>query len=266
MALTRVLFTTGLILLLTVFQVYADEELYSYFKGAKELTAEKYDQMAPNIALCTLPKEGNSCDNFEHLGKVVQGHDKSIFVCEYKAYVDGEFLDPHFATQFEWLDMTYDKLSGWLTALATPEMGHEGLYFVLRGETYNPEHHPAACVKLNHSKGFEFGYERLSNRGEKHCDILVGAIYYSPYAIKPLTDNELALDSGLELSEKYVDPCKHGILFSPPCHRCNGDGCGAFKCSHFTSWDRCPGNSFSCGYEDCVGSFCPSKPICARWK
>ncbi|WP_419536878.1 hypothetical protein [Endozoicomonas sp.] len=234
-----------LLLTTAVFTVHADS-LPNHMKEASELTSNVFQGLKSNVLLCVLPSSTTPNNVGDVIGKVIPGLESGSFLCEYSQYSHGLFTGPHFTTDFHWLDVTYDQLASWLTSLAHFEKSSNGHYYVLRQKDHNPDHPPAICAQNTARKGFEFGYEVITDSGEKSCDHFVGAVYTSPFFDDVLAGwNECTGDS-----------------FSPDCHRCNGDGCSAFRCSAFTTWDQCPKGSHVCGYETCVGNLCTQKRLC----
>lgn len=55
-------------------------------------------------------------------------------------------------------------------------------------------------------------------------------------------------------------------LYIPECHLCNNGGCGWFKCSAFTYYDKCREGFEICKSETCVSGFCSAQPTCGRRK
>ncbi len=232
-------------LLLVAFTLHAHSDSFpNHMKDASELTPKIFQSTQPNVLLCVLPTTAGSEDVNDIIGKVVKGNEKDTYLCEYSQYSNGAFNGPLYTGDFRWLDVNYEQLASWLTSLAHVEKNDNGShYFALRCSDHQPEHPPAICAQATSGKGFEFGYEVTAENGQKSCSEFVGAVYASPFF--NLAWNE----------------CK-GDTFSPSCHQCNGDGCGAFQCSAFTTWDQCPSGSHECGFQVCVGNLCSQKRLC----
>ena len=244
MSLMHKVCSTLLLLSAFAFNAHADT-LPNHMKDASELTAGIVKAARPNVLLCILPSVPGA-DMGDIIGKVTPGSDPDSFVCEYTQFINDVAMGPYVTTDFQWLNATYEQLASWLTSLAHIEKSDKGHYYVLRCSEHNPDHPPAICAQSTSSKGFEFGYETVSDNGHKSCGTFVGAVYTSPFF-------DVALAGWNECT---------GKTFSPECHQCNGDGCGAFHCSAFTTWDKCPKGSHLCGYQTCVGNLCSQKPIC----
>ncbi|WP_419536879.1 hypothetical protein [Endozoicomonas sp.] len=235
-----------LLLAVMVFQVHATD-FPDHLKDASKLTAKVYKKVKPNVLLCILPHNAESGVSGDVIGKVIPGNRARTYLCEYTLPTNDILTVPFTTPDFQWLDVNHGQLASWLTSFASVEKSDNGKpYFVLRHHEHNPEHAPAICVQTTAQKGFEFGYETMSDDGQKSCSNFVGATYPSPF---------------FNATEAVTDGCT-GETFSPDCHQCNGDGCSPFRCSAFTTWDQCPKGSHQCDYEVCASHFCTNKPIC----
>ena len=238
--------TLLLLLVAASFQANA-ADFPNHLKSASQLTPYAYEKAKPNVLLCILQFSPESGISGDIIGRVIPGHKARTYLCEYILPEHGFFSTSLTTTEFHWLDVTHGELASWLTSFASIEKDSHGkTFFAIRGDEHDPEHFPPICVHTTAKKGFEFGYETVSEEGQKSCDHFVGAIYPSPF---------------FNFVEITTNGCT-GDTFSPECHQCNGDGCGAFHCSAFTTWDKCPKGSHQCDYEVCASHFCTNKPIC----
>nr|WP_211826054.1 hypothetical protein [Kistimonas asteriae] len=224
-------------------------QLTNHMKEASVLTAQAFEQARPNVLLCVIPSSSESGNTSDVIGKVIPAGDGGSYVCESTALAGDVSSGAQVSKEFKWLDIGHDQLASWLISFASLEKNESGaVYFALRCSEHRPDHAPAICVQSTQGKGFEFGYEGGGDNGSKSCAPHEGALYASPY---------------FHAAATAFSSCT-GDTFHPECHRCNGGGCGAFECSAFTSWDKCPSGSHLCGYEHCVANFCPMRPIC-QW-
>lgn len=259
-------------------------------KDAGELTTDIFEAAHPDVLMCMPSDTGTDAGNL--IGKVIPGTAPDSFVCAYPRLLGVVVQDTQHTANFDWLDATYEQLATWLTSFAHIEKNDNGYqyvsrsYYVFKNRNQNAGHLDI-CVQSTVGKGFEFGYETVSDNGEKSCGLFVGALYFSPFFRPALNDqsesdkgsnegsNKVSYAAGNEddFCSKCESPSFHGDCsrctctveqFSPACHLCNGDGCNPFRCSIFTTWDSCPpGSTF---YENivCYGLSCPSKPVCSR--
>ncbi len=234
-----------LYLMAASFQANADE-LPHHLKDASQLTQSIYEKAKPSVLLCVLPFSPESDMSGDIIGKVIPGTKPGTFICEYTRFLHGVANGSDVSTDFKWLGTTYDQLASWLTSLAHIEKNDKGHYYVLRNPEHTPEHPPAICAQSTLEKGFEFGYETVSDDGQKSCGHFVGAVYSSPYFV----------------FEDIVPGGCSSKSFSPDCESCNGGGCGCFGCSSWTYWPPCPAGSHTCEMETCCGGFCPRKRHC----
>ncbi len=259
-------------------------------KGAGELTTDIFEAAHPDVLMC-MPSDTRA-DAGDLIGKVIPGTEPDSFVCAYPRLLGVVVQDTQYTANFDWLDANYEQLATWLTSFAHIEKNDNGYYYVSRSyyvfkNRNQNAGHLDICVQSTVGKGFEFGYETVSDNGENSCGLFVGALYFSPF-FRPALNDQSESDEGSnegsnevsyaandedDFCSKCESPSFHGDCprctctveqFSPACHLCNGDGCNPFRCSIFTTWDSCPsGSTF---YENilCFGLSCPKKPVCSR--
>lgn len=256
-------------------------------KDAGESTTDIVKAAHPNVLVC-MPS-GDGVDAGDVIGKVIAGTEPGSSVCEYPRFINATVVDTQVTAKFDWLDTTYEQLATWLTSFAHIEKNGNSYYYVSKS-TNQSTGQLDICVQSTPGKGFEFGYETVSDNGQKSCGLFVGALYLSPFFRTPgdQTDGDRVStsDRGSDResgSNSYSDEddfcskcesesfhsdcprCECSVeKFSTKCDLCNGNGCGIFRCSLFTGWADCPENSHVCDHITCPGFSCPKKPVCCR--
>ncbi|AMO56923.1 hypothetical protein GZ77_01750 [Endozoicomonas montiporae] len=273
----RALKKTGLIALfiISVFalQAQAENESTHEYRRPPSMLPENIDKLKPTVLLCFVREDKKEYDQTqnvreckEYIGYVTKAlpETNSAHVCKYD--VNGTEMTEY--THFEWLDADFYAIDGFMHFHASTVTipGSEDYYYAMRPSNRPSTNIEPICAFVHKKEGkISFGYEHNDN-GNLTCgkQKIVRAVYNHTY--ERINCAKAPQDSGFSLLETMPKPggapgsCPDDAV-TTKCRDCNGDGCGAFKCSAFTHWDTCPDDTL-CGYEKCVGGFCPDKPWC----
>ena len=266
--------------LLSVFSFQAQAEnnsTHEYRRPPSELP-DDISKLKPTVLLCFVRseekeyKEPNTPEECkEYIGHVVKAAsgNAGTHICRYQ--VNGTARESY---DFEWLDAGFYEQHGFMDfhAQKVTLPDSQNYYFALRKPERQAESSEPICalvdVNADQKKAtISYGYEQLID-GNLTCGKLdtVEAIYHHTYERinckqPPNTPEASPLLSTTAMLGGAPGSCPPGAV-TTECHNCNGNGCGAFKCSGFTHWDDCPSGYKLCGSEKCVGGLCDDKPWC----
>ncbi|WP_422442469.1 MULTISPECIES: hypothetical protein [unclassified Endozoicomonas] len=253
-------------------QTLAKNDSIHEYRRPPSMLPEDISKLKPTVLLCFVSNVENA-DNLsndpgkpeeckEHIGYVttITSEKSSTHVCRYHA--NGSMQEEF--TNYDWLDAGFYTIDGFMhihtTEVTIP--GSKNYYYVMRTPENCSRVNEPMCAYVDKQEGkISFGYEQNDN-GSTTCGKrdLVKAVYDHSYERINCAKRPQDHSSPFIELNALPDSCPSDAV-TTHCHNCNGNGCGAFKCSAFTYWDPCPDDTF-CGSERCVGGLCEDKPWC----
>ncbi|WP_252177381.1 hypothetical protein [Endozoicomonas sp. 4G] len=255
-------FSTLFLLFATTLNVYADYCtkdmragcISGTMKEAGELTTDIFEAARPDVLMCMPSDAGAEAGDL--IGKVIPGTEPDSFVCAYPRLLDTTVLDTQYTANFRWLNSNYEHLATWLSSFAHIDKNENGYhyasrsYYVFKNRNRNPGHLDI-CVQSTVGKGFEFGYETVTDSGEKSCGVFVGALYFSPFFRPALNDQSESDEGSNKASHSAPSPQKCARCWLSKDEGSNKVSDAANDEDDFCS--KCESPSF---HGDCPGCIC----------